>query len=449
MEQCIRSPSRLRGTVAVPGDKSISHRAAILSALALGPARVENFLVGEDTRATLDCLQALGVDWSLEEAGGRGPTLSIHGPGRAGLCESEDVLDARNSGTTMRLLAGVLAARPFLSVLTGDSSLRSRPMGRVVGPLREMGAQAWGRGGDAYPPLAIRGGELRGIHYRMPVASAQVKSALLLAGLFARGETAVEEPAATRDHTERMLLAMGARLSKGGTLVRIRPLEGELAPLDLRVPGDISAAAFWMVAAALHPDAELHLPGVGVNPTRSGIIDALRAMGADLEVTEEREQGGEPAADITVRSSRLAPVEVSGDLVPRLIDEIPVLAVAAALTPGRTVVRDAAELRVKESDRIVTTCRELRRLGARVEELPDGLAIDGVQSLRGAHCQSHGDHRLAMALGVAGLLARGETVIEGAGAAEVSYPGFWSDLTRLASSAGADSPPARAGRSRG
>jgi len=266
------------------------------------------------------------------------------------------------------------------------------------------------------------------------VASAQVKSALLLAGLFARGETAVEEPAPTRDHTERMLRAMGARLSGEGGLVRIEPLERELAPLDLRVPGDISAAAFWMAAAALHPDAELLLPGVGVNPTRSGIIDVLRAMGADLKVTEEREQGGEPVADITVRSSRLAPVEVGGDLVPRLIDEIPVLAVAAALTPGRTVVRDAVELRVKESDRIATTCEELRRLGARVEELPDGLAIDGVQSLSGAHCRSHGDHRLAMALGVAGLLARGETVVEEMEAAEVSYPGFWSDLTRLASS---------------
>jgi 3-phosphoshikimate 1-carboxyvinyltransferase len=432
MEQCVRSPSGLRGTVVVPGDKSISHRAAILNAIALGAARVENFLVGEDTRATLDCLRSLGVSWSLQEAAGPGATLTIHGPGRAGLRESEDVLDARNSGTTMRLLAGVLAAHPFFSVLTGDSSLRSRPMGRVVGPLREMGAQVWGRGGDAYPPLAIRGGELGGIHYRMPVASAQVKSALLLAGLFAQGETAVEEPAPTRDHTERMLRAMGARLSGGGGLVRVEPLEGELMRLDLRVPGDISAAAFWMVAAALHPDAELHLPGVGVNPTRSGIIDVLRTMGADLEVTEEREQGGEPVADITVRSSRLAPVEVAGDLVPRLIDEIPVLAVAAALTPGRTVVRDAAELRVKESDRIATTCQELRRLGARVEELPDGLAIDGVQSLTGGHCQSHGDHRLAMALGVAGILARGETVVEGAGAAEVSYPGFWSDLTRLA-----------------
>jgi len=431
MEQRLRSPARLRGIVAVPGDKSISHRAAIFNALASGAAKVENFLVGEDTRATLDCLRALGVEWSLDVGGSLGTVLRVHGVGRGGLRESEEVLDARNSGTSMRLLAGVLAAQPFFSVLTGDGSLRTRPMGRVVAPLREMGAQVWGRGDGAYPPLAVRGGELTGISYRMPVASAQVKSALLLAGLYARGETAVEEPAPTRDHTERMLRAMGARLSQERGVVRIEPLEGELAPLDLRVPGDISAAAFWMVAAALHPDAELHLPGVGVNPTRSGIIEVLRAMGADLEVAEEREQGGEPVADITVRSSRLGPAEVSGDLVPRLIDEVPVLAVAAALTPGRTVIRDAAELRVKESDRIATTCGELRRLGARVEELPDGLVIEGVQSLSGAPCQSHGDHRLAMALGVAGLLAQGETVIEGAEAAEVSYPAFWQDLERL------------------
>jgi 3-phosphoshikimate 1-carboxyvinyltransferase len=432
MEQRLQSPARLWGTVVVPGDKSISHRAAIFNALASGAARVENFLVGEDTRATLDCLRALGVDWSLDEGGSSGAVLDVHGVGRGGLRESEDVLDARNSGTSMRLLAGLLVAQPLFSVLTGDGSLRTRPMGRVVTPLREMGAQVWGRGDGAYPPLAIHGGALRGIHHRMPVASAQVKSALLLAGLYAEGETAIEEPATTRDHTERMLRAMGARLRAEGGVVSIEPLEGELAPLDLRVPGDISAAAFWMVAAVLHPDAELHLPGVGVNPTRSGIVDVLRAMGGDLEVAEERDQGGEPVADITVRSSRLAPVEVSGDLVPRLIDEVPVLAVAAALTPGRTVIRDAAELRVKESDRIATTCGELRRLGARVEELPDGLVIEGVQSLSGGPCQSHGDHRLAMALGVAGLLAQGETVIDGAEAAEVSYPAFWKDLARLA-----------------
>jgi 3-phosphoshikimate 1-carboxyvinyltransferase len=319
-------------------------------------------------------------------------------------------------------------------------------MGRVVEPLREMGAQVWGRGDGAFPPLAIHGGELRGIRYQMPVASAQVKSALLLAGLFAQGETSVEEPAPTRDHTERMLGAMGARLCTEGGVLTIEPLDGELAPLDLRVPGDISAAAFWMVAAALHPDAELHLPGVGVNPTRSGIIDVLRGMGADIEVAEEREQGGEPVADVTVRTSRLSPVEVGGDLIPRLIDEIPVLAVAAAFTPGRTVIRDAAELRVKESDRIATTCGELRRLGARVEELPDGLVIEGAPSLNGALCRSHGDHRLAMAMAVAGLLAQGETVIEEAEAAEVSYPNFWRDLAGLAGDEPAEEVLPREGR---
>ncbi len=431
MEQSIRAPRRLRGTVVVPGDKSISHRAALLNAVASGPAVVENFLQADDCLATLECLRALGVTWSLEGDGaGR---LRIEGVGRGGLRESEDVLDARNSGTTMRLLAGVLAGQPFLSILSGDASLRSRPMDRIVEPLRAMGAQVWGRAGDSFPPIAIRGGDLRGVRYRLPVASAQVKSALLLAGLQAEGETAIEEPVATRDHTERMLQAMGACLEREGDAIRLSPLDSELEPMSLRVPGDISAAAFWMVAAALHPDAEIRLPDVGVNPTRSGIIDVLRAMGADLEVGEEREQGGEPVADIVVRSSRLSPATVGGDVLPRLIDEVPALAVAAALTPGRTVVRGAGELRVKESDRIASTAGELRRLGARVEELSDGLAIEGVEQLGGGRCQSHGDHRLAMALAVVGLVAGGETIVEGAEAASVSYPSFWEDLRILAS----------------
>ncbi len=431
MEQTIRAPRRLRGTVVVPGDKSISHRAALLNAVASGPAVVENFLRAEDCLATLECLRALGVPWSLEGNGaGR---LRIEGVGRGGLREGEDVLDARNSGTTMRLLSGLLAGQPFLSILSGDSSLRSRPMDRIVEPLRAMGAQVWARGGDSFPPIAIRGGGLRGLRYRLPVASAQVKSAVLLAGLHADGETAVEEPVATRDHTERMLRAMGACIEREGDVVRLLPQRAELEPLSLRVPGDISAAAFWMVAAAVHPDAEVHLPGVGVNFTRSGIVDVLRAMGADLEIGEEREQGGEPVADIVVRSSHLSPVTVEGGMLPRLIDEVPAVAVAAALTPGRTIIRGAGELRVKESDRIASTADGLRCLGGRVEELPDGLAIDGVEELEGGRCQSHGDHRLAMALAVTGLLARGETIVEDAGATAVSYPDFWQDLRRLAS----------------
>jgi 3-phosphoshikimate 1-carboxyvinyltransferase len=448
MQKRVRRPAFLRGTAVVPGDKSISHRAAIFNALASGNATIDNFLAGQDPQSTLDCLSALGVHWRWEAVEGDRPRpdgrptgrLHVEGQGLRGLREAEDVLDAGNSGTTLRLLAGVLAGQPFLSILTGDASLRKRPMDRIAEPLRAMGAEVWGRapdigGGDVYPPLAIKGGPLRGIHYRLPVASAQVKSAVLLAGLYAEGDTIVEEPAPTRDHTERMLSAMGASLTREARAVRLTPLAGghELAPLDLKVPGDASAASFWMVAAALHPQAEIHLPAVGINPTRSGLIEVLREMGADVELAEERLQGGEPVADITVRSSRLSSVEVGGEIIPRLIDEVPVLAVAAALTPGRTIIRDAAELRVKESDRIATTCRELSRLGARIEELPDGLAIEGVSNLKGAACSSHGDHRLAMALAVAGLVAEGETVIDGTEAASVSYPEFWEDLERLAS----------------
>lgn len=426
MRRTVRPPARLRGTIEVPGDKSISHRAAILNAIAAGEAAVEGFQAGADCLATLRCLRALGVPlWR------RGASLRIRGVGSRGLRESGQVLDAANSGTTMRLLTGLLAAQPFLSVISGDASLRARPMARIVEPLRAMGAQVWGREGGSLAPLVIQGGPLRGIRHRLSVASAQVKSALALAALYAEGETLLEEPAPSRDHTERMLRAMGASLRVEGGAVRVSPLAGELRPLSLRVPGDISAAAFWLVAAAIHPDAELHLPGVGINPTRSGSIDVLRAMGADIALRNQRQEGGEPVADLVVRSSRLRGVVVAGDLIPRLIDEVPVLAVAAALAEGETVVRDAAELRVKESDRIHTTAQELARLGARLEERPDGMVIRGVAELRGAPCHSQGDHRLAMALAVAGLAARGETTLEGAEAAAVSYPSFWEDLAQL------------------
>jgi 3-phosphoshikimate 1-carboxyvinyltransferase len=334
----------------------------------------------------------------------------------------------------MRLLAGLLAGQPFFSVLTGDASLRSRPMERVVDPLRAMGARIQGRAEGARPPLAIEGGSLRGIRYRLPVASAQVKSALSLAALYGEGETVLEEPAPSRDHTERMLRAMGAEVKgSDGDGLRISPLQGEMAPLSLRVPGDISAAAFWMVAAAAHSDAEIRLTGVGVNPSRSGIIDALAGMGASVALEEERMWGCEPVADIVVRSSSLRGTNVEGSLIPRLIDEIPVLAVAACLAEGETVIRDAHELRLKESDRIRTTVLELRRLGAHIEELPDGMVIQGVGRLKGGSCGSHGDHRLAMTLAVAGLLAQGETVVRGAEASSISYPVFWHHLEELSS----------------
>jgi 3-phosphoshikimate 1-carboxyvinyltransferase len=430
MRRTIRRPGRLRGSIEAPGDKSISHRAAILNAIAQGEALVENFQGGADCLATLRCLRALGVkiDWD-----GQG-TLRIRGSGRFGLRESADVLNAANSGTTMRLLAGLLAGQPFFSVLTGDASLRSRPMERVVEPLRAMGARVQGRAGGARPPLAIEGGSLRGIRYRLPVASAQVKSALSLAALYGEGETVLEEPAPSRDHTERMLRAMGAEvLDDEGDGLRIAPQQRELTPLSLRVPGDISAAAFWMVAAVAHPDAEIRISGVGVNPSRSGIIDALASMGASIALEGERTWGCEPVAEIVVHSSSLRGTVIEGPLIPRLIDEIPVLTVAACLAGGETAIRQAGELRLKESDRIRTTVLELRRLGASIEELPDGMVIRGVGCLKGGVCGSHGDHRLAMTLGVAGLLAEGETVIRGAEASSISYPGFWHHLEELSS----------------
>ena len=425
MKVTVRPAARIRGAIEPPPDKSISHRAAIFNALAAGEARIENFLRGADPLATLRCLRALGVDWRWDGE----DALVVRGRGPGGLQEPEDVLDCRNSGTTIRLLTGLLAAQPFISVLTGDASLRRRPMARVIEPLRLMGARINARRGDTLPPVVVRGGPLKGIDYRMPVASAQVKSAVILAGLFAEGETTVVQPAPSRDHTERMLAAMGADVQAGeGAAVSVRPLRGALNALSLRVPGDVSAAAPWLVLAAAHPDAELRLRNVGLNPTRTGIIDVLRRMGADIAVGEERREAGEPVADVTVRSSRLRGVEVSGALVPRAIDELPLVALAGCFAEGETVIRDAEELRVKESDRVAATALELRRLGAEVEELPDGLRVKGGRPLHGGRAAAHGDHRLAMLLGVAGVLAGAEVVIGGAEAVRVSYPWFWRDL---------------------
>ncbi len=423
----VRPPRALRGTLAPPGDKSISHRVAIFNAIAAGEAVIENFQHAGDVLATLHCLERLGVayEWQGEA------TLGVRGVGAHGLREPPAVLDCRNSGTTMRLLAGLLAPQPFFSVLTGDASLRRRPMERVIQPLRLMGADIRGRQGDSRAPLAISGRPLAGIRYRLPVASAQVKSALILAALYAEGETLLEETAPSRDHSERLLKAMGADLQGGEGLIRVRPLLGELRALSLSVPGDISAAAPWLVAAALHPQAEVRLEGVGVNPTRSGVLDALSMMGADLRLENQCLQGPEPVADIVVRSSRLRGTVIEGELIPRAIDELPLLALAGCLAQGETVIRDAAELRVKESDRIRTTVRELRRLGADIQEMADGMRIRGVPHLRGATVSSQGDHRLAILLAVAGTVAQGETVIRNSQAVAVSYPWFWRDMQRL------------------
>lgn len=422
----IRPCPRLRGDITAASDKSISHRAIIFNTIAQGQATVRNLSRGEDCLSTIACLKALGADIQVDPhpAG----DVVIRGAGKEGLREAADVLSAGNSGTTMRLLSGLLAAQPFLSILTGDSSLRSRPMGRIIQPLRQMGAEIWGRRGDTLAPLAIRGGSLRGINYKMPVASAQLKSSLLIAALFASGKTVIEEPAPSRDHTELMLGAMGASLQRDGNIVGISPLDRELRAIDLVVPGDISGSACWLIAAAIHPDARLTVKNVGINATRTGVIDVLRAMGADLKIENERRQGDEPVADVVVRSSRLHGIDICGEIIPRLIDELPLLALAACLADGATAIRDAGELRVKESDRISTTVSELSRLGAHIEELPDGMRIMGGKRLRGTTCSSHDDHRLAMVLGIAGLVAAGETIIQGADAVVISYPSFWQEL---------------------
>jgi 3-phosphoshikimate 1-carboxyvinyltransferase len=427
MDLEIKQVGFLKGTVSVPGDKSISHRAVMIGALAEGETVIENFLPGEDCLSTIVCFKKLGINI---EGPGEG-VVRITGNGLDGLKEPDDILDAGNSGTTMRLSLGVLAGQPFFSVITGDSSLRRRPMARVADPLKRMGAIIEGRKCGSFAPLALRGGALKAISYASPVASAQVKSAVLLAGLYAEGQSSVTEPYRSRDHTEIMLKYFGAGLSVEGNTVTIngRP---RLTGKRVRVPGDISSAAFLITAAALLPGSDLTITGVGVNKTRSGIIEVLEMMGADIEEINPREDGGELVADLRVRyTGRLRGVSIGGEIIPRLIDEIPILAVAAALAEGETEIRDAAELKVKESNRIATAARLLSGFGTTVEELPDGLLIRGGSVLKGCLCESQGDHRIAMAAAIAGLLAEGKTVVRGAECIDVSFPGFSEILAGL------------------
>lgn len=433
MNRTVKRAARLEGAVTPPGDKSISHRAALLNAIADGEAAVSNFCVGDDRSSMLGCLRGLGV--RIERQGeGESERFIVEGRGKDGLAEPEDALYSGNSGTTMRLVSGLLAAQPFFSVITGDDSLRKRPMRRILTPLEMMGAAVMGRGGGSLAPLAFRGGGLRGIEYAMPVASAQLKSCILIAGLFADGETAVMQPAESRDHTERMMGAMGADVRKDGLRIAVRP--SALSPMDIRVPSDISGAAFWLAAGAAHPNARVTVRGVGINPSRTGVLDILREMGANIRVENVREDGNEPSADLIAESSDLRGVDIGGDIIPRVIDELPVLAFAASQASGMTTIRDAAELRVKESDRITATAGGLSAMGAKIRETEDGMIIEGGARLTGAEVRSHGDHRIAMTMAVAALAAGGETAIAGADAADVSYPAFWDALASLR--AGAD-----------
>ncbi|SIS39204.1 3-phosphoshikimate 1-carboxyvinyltransferase [Kroppenstedtia eburnea] len=416
----------LRGEVRVPGDKSISHRAVMFGAVAEGRSRVEGFLPGADCLGTIECFRRMGVNIHRD-----GPTsLTVEGRGWEGLREPETVLDVGNSGTTIRLMLGVLAGRPFHATVLGDESIGRRPMNRVVEPLRRMGARVDGRAKGLFTPLSVRGGNLTGITHQSQVASAQVKSSLLLAGLQGNGVTRVEEPALSRDHTERMLGAFGVKVDRDSRGVSVTGGQ-VLQAREVRVPGDLSSAAFLLVAALIVPGSRLRIRDMGLNPTRTGILDVLRQMGGEMEVTQTGEWNGEPVGDITVSHSSLTGVEVGGDLIPRLIDEIPVLAVAATQAAGQTVIRDAAELKVKETDRIAATARELRKLGARVEETGDGLVIEGKTPLTGGPCDSHGDHRIGMAMAVAGLIAAGSTTVTRAEAIDVSFPGFATLLGEL------------------
>lgn len=422
----------LHGKIQIPGDKSISHRALMLGALAQGETQIQGLLLGEDPRSTAECFRALGAEISPLNT----ELVKVQGIGLGNLQEPLDVLNAGNSGTTLRLMLGILASHPgrFFTV-TGDSSLRSRPMSRVVKPLQQMGATIWGRKDNSLAPLAIQGQQLQGITYNSPIASAQVKSCILLAGLMADGETTVIEPALSRDHSERMLQAFGANLSVNPeqNSVTISP-GAKLQGQTVIVPGDISSAAFWLVAGAIVPGSELLVENVGVNPTRTGILEVLEMMGADIQPENQRVVAGEPVADLRVKYSKLKSCEIAGDIIPRLIDEIPILAVAAVFAEGTTVIRNAEELRVKESDRIAVMASQLNKMGAKVTELPDGLEITGGTPLTGADVDSFTDHRIAMSLAIAALNAQGVTTINRAEAAAISYPNFTSTLQQICQS---------------
>ncbi|KAB7708913.1 3-phosphoshikimate 1-carboxyvinyltransferase [Bacillus aerolatus] len=416
--------SSLNGHLEVPGDKSISHRSIMFGALADGKTTVRHFLKGEDCLRTIDCFRKLGV--KIEETDDE---IIVHGNGWEGLKEPADILDAGNSGTTTRLLLGILAGRSFHSVLIGDESIAKRPMDRVVIPLAEMGARINGRSGGRFTPLAIDGTQLKAMRYELPVASAQVKSAILFAGLQAEGETVIIEPQPTRDHTEKMIKQFGGEITRRGNDIIVKGGQS-FKGTDVYVPGDISSAAFFLAAGAIATDSEVILENVGLNPTRTGIIDVLTQMGANIEVQAE-DAAGEEIGKITIRSSELKGIEIGGELIPRLIDEIPVIALLATQAEGKTVIKDAEELKVKETNRIDTVVDELKKLGAEIEATEDGMIVYGKSRLSGGRVSSHGDHRIGMMLAVASIVAEGTIQLENPEVIAISYPEFFEDMNRL------------------
>ncbi len=424
MDKIISSKTGLKGNIKIPGDKSISHRAVMFGSIAKGDTEITGFLKGDDCISTISCFRKLGIDINVSE-----DKVIVHGKGLHGLTAPEKPLYVGNSGTTIRLISGILSAQPFDSVLNGDSSIQKRPMKRVINPLAEMGAEIDSTN-NGYAPLTIHGTKLKAIEYTMPVASAQVKSSILLASLFAEGTTIINEPVASRDHTEIMLNYFGADIKNKDGVITSTPVN-ELYGRSLEVPGDISSAAFFMVAGLIVPNSHLIIENVGINPTRTGIIDALRAMGGYVEILNERRSGGELVGDIEVKTSQLKATTLEGSIIPRMIDEIPVFAVAALCAEGTTYVKDAEELKVKESNRIATMSTELGKMGAIITETDDGMIIEGGQKLKGSTVYSHLDHRVAMSCATAALIADGATTITDADCVGISFPNFYEILEKL------------------
>lgn len=420
----ITPKKKIHATITVPGDKSISHRSIMLGALAKGTTEIEGFLMGEDCLSTISCFQKLGIPIEQQK-----DKIIVYGKGLHGLTAPTETLDVGNSGTTLRLISGILSGQPFCSHLTGDASIQKRPMERIAIPLRQMGAVLKGNSDKLFAPFTIEGNSLKGITYSLPMASAQVKSAILLAGLFAKGKTIVIESTPTRDHTEIMLRYMGADIQKIGNEIHCNPVP-ELYAHKIVVPADISSAAYFIVLGCICQDSEILLKNVGINPTRTGILDALLAMGANIHVENETIINGEKIGDIVVTSSKLHGITIGGAEIPRLIDEIPVLAVAACFAQGTTIIKDAQELKVKESNRIKTVITELKKFGADVTETDDGMIIQGGTSLKGCRVESHQDHRIAMAMAVAGMCATGQTEIVNAECVTISFPNFFELLLK-------------------
>ena len=426
MELVLEKNNKLRGNIFVPGDKSISHRSLILGSIAQGETRIYNFLNSLDCLKTLECMQALGAEIEL----GKDNSAKIKGEGLYGLQEPKDILDVGNSGTTIRLLTGLLSGQNFYSVLNGDVSIRKRPMKRVVEPLRLMGADIGGRKDGQFAPLSVRGNKLNPLHYTLPVASAQVKTALLLAGLYITGGTIIKEPLPTRDHTEKMLEIMQADLKISPSEIKVMGGK-ELRGTDIFIPGDISSAAYFIAAASILKDSQITIRQVGVNPTRTGIIEILKKMGTKIETLNYQIKSNEPQADLKIEYSKLKGVEIKKENVPFLIDELPLIAVVATQAQGKTVVSGARELRVKETDRIKAMVSELKKMGADIKEKEDGFIVNGPTGLQGAVCESYNDHRIAMSLAVAALLAEGKTIIKNSECIDISFPGFGKTLQKL------------------